>query len=116
MKSASATVTSEQLINDVIPKLKTVEFILESKLKAAIEHSKDAQQQAKYQVYQQEFQLELMMIQMNLEHLLTRYAHIIKPEGRRAENTYLELDDSERVALSAIMNLYNKVSELASTL
>lgn len=116
MKSASATVTSEQLINDVIPKLKTVEFILESKLKAAIENSTDAQQQAKYQVYQQEFQLELMMIQMNLEHLLSRYADIIKPEGRRAENTYLELDDSERVALSAIMNLYNKVSELASTL
>lgn len=116
MKAASATVTSEQLINDVIPKLKTVEFILESKLKAAIQNSTDAQQKAKYERQQQEFELELMMIQMNLDHLLSRYADIIKPEGRRAENTYLELDDSERVALSAIMNLYNKVSALASTL
>ncbi|CUA88540.1 hypothetical protein [Pseudidiomarina woesei] len=116
MKVASATVTSEQLINDVIPKLKTVEFILESKLKAAIQNSTDAQQKAKYERQQQEFELELMMIQMNLDHLLSRYADIIKPEGRRAENTYLELDDSERVALSAIMNLYNKVSALASTL
>ena len=116
MKAASANVTSDQLINDVIPKLRTVEFILESKLKAAIQNSTDAQQQAKYQRQQQEFELELMMIQMNLDHLLSRYADIIKPEGRRAENTYLELDDSERVALSAIMNLYNKVSALASTL
>ena len=57
-----------------------------------------------------------MMIQMNLDHLLSRYADIIKPQGKRAENTCLELDDSERVALSAIMNLYNKVSTLASTL
>lgn len=116
MKAPSASVTSHELINDVIPKLKTVEFILESKLKAAIQNSTDAQQQAKYQRQQQELQLELMMIQMNLEHLLNRYADIIKPEGKPAENTYLELDDSERVALSAIMNLYNKVSALASTL
>lgn len=117
MKSAGATVTSHELINDVIPKLKTVEFILDSKLAAAIENSKDAQQREKYQVYQQEFQLELMMIRMNLEHLLSRYADIIKPtDGKRGENTYLELDDSERVALSTIINLYNKVSELASTL
>jgi len=117
MKTAGASVTSHELINDVIPKLKTVEFILDSKLAAAIEHSKDAQQKEKYQVYQQEFQLELMMIQMNLEHLLSRYANIIKPsDGTRGENTYLELDDSEQVALSAIINLYNKVSTLASTL
>lgn len=116
MKAASANVTSEQLINDVIPKLKTVEFILESKLKAAIQNSTDAQQKAKYERQQQEFELELMMIQMNLDHLLGRYADIIKPQGKRAQNTYLELDDSERVALSAIMNLYNKVSALASTL
>ena len=117
MKTAGASVTSHELINDVIPKLKTVEFILDSKLAAAIEQSKDAQQKEKYQVYQQEFQLELMMIQMNLEHLLTRYANIIKPsDGTRGENTYLKLDDSERVALSAIINLYNKVSTLASTL
>lgn len=116
MKSASATVTSEQLINDVIPKLKTVEFILESKLRAVIDNSTDAQKREKYQVYQQEFQLELMMIQMNLDHLLTRYADVIKPQGKRAENTYLELDDSERVALTAISNLYNKVKALASTL
>lgn len=116
MSTASATVTSDQLINDVIPKLKTVEFILESKLKAAIQNSTDAQQKTKYERQQQEFELELMMIQMNLDHLLSRYADIIKPEGRRAENTYLELDDSERVALSAIMNLYSKVSALASTL
>lgn len=116
MSTASATITSNQLINDVIPKLRTVEFILESKLKAAIQNSMDAQLKAKYERQQQEFELELMMIQMNLDHLLSRYADIIKPEGRRAENTYLGLDDSERVALSAIMNLYNKVSALASTL
>jgi hypothetical protein len=117
MKTAGATVTSHELINDVIPKLKTVEFILDSKLAAAIENSKEAQQREKYQVYQQEFQLELIMIRMNLEHLLSRYADIIKPiDGKRDEDTYLELDDSERVALSAIINLYNKVSELASTL
>lgn len=117
MKAPSANLTSDQLINDVIPKLRTVEFILESKLKAAIQNSTDAQQKAKYERQQQEFELELMMIQMNLDHLLSRYADIIKPQdGTRGENTYLELDDSERVALSAIMNLYNKVSALASTL
>lgn len=117
MKAPGAAITSEQLIHDIIPKLKTVEFVLESKLKAAIESATDAQEKAKYERQQQEFELELMMIQMNLEHLLSRYANIIKPpDGSRGENTFLELDDSERVALSAIMNLYNKVSALASTL
>lgn len=110
-------ISSETLINDVIPKLKTVEFILENKLKAAIAtHSTDAQKRARYEALQQEFELELMMIHMNLEHLLTRNAQLLKPQHGRIENTLLNLDDSEQVALTTISNLYKKVSELAMNL
>ncbi len=116
MNPAGTTVTSEQLINNVIPKLKTVEFILDTKLRSIIANSKDASQRSRYEVLQNEFQLELMMIQMNLDHLLTRYADILQPTGKRPENTLLDLDGSEQVALSAVANLYSKVSEFASNL
>ena len=116
MNATGSRISSENLINDVIPKLKTVEFILDTKLRAIIANSKDASPRSRYEVLQQEFQLELMMIQMNLEHLLNRYADILQPAGKRPENTLLDLDDSEQVALTAVANLYRKVSEFASKL
>lgn len=116
MAWSATTITSVNLINDVIPKLKTVEFILQGKLQQAIDHGPSAENRTKYQLLQQEFELELLMIQMNLEHLLHRYTQDLQPTAGRLDNKILDLDDNERVAITAVYQLYERVCALTTKL
>ncbi|WP_448128035.1 hypothetical protein [Salinicola sp. NYA28a] len=64
-----------------------------------------------YQLLQQEFELEIMMINMNLEHLLQRYAqeirNIAESDGSLT-GPVLELDQHERFAIDSARKLYER--------
>ncbi|WP_087720962.1 hypothetical protein [Salinicola salarius] len=64
-----------------------------------------------YQLLRQEFELEIMMIKMNLEHLLKRYAREIQDVADSDGNLtgpVLELDQHERFAIDSARKLYER--------
>ncbi|BBI53442.1 hypothetical protein HORIV_58630 [Vreelandella olivaria] len=75
MSNNVQTISAYSLVNDVVPKLNAVETLVENTLKQIIETSTLPAQIERYTKLQVEFQLELTMIRMNLEHLLNRYHH-----------------------------------------
>lgn len=116
MLTVSARISSDTLLNDLLPKLNAVEFIIGKRLTMTMARTSEPAELARLTELQREFDLELMMIRMNLEHLFKRYAAIIQPPDKQPQNTVLDLEESEQTALQAAVNLYNKVSELAARL
>lgn len=116
MLAINARISTDSLLNDLLPKLNAVEFIIGKRLARAIDSTTDAIELARLTELQREFELELLMIHMNVEHLLKRYAPILQTVDQLPENTVLDLTESEQTALQAAVNLYNKVSELGAKL
>ena len=74
MTQKSTTISAREVINDLVPKLNAVEKQIKLTISAVVEASSAApEQKERYAKLKAEFQLELTMIRMNLEHLLKRY-------------------------------------------
>ena len=107
-------IDARELTSDVLPKLKATQHLIEHTLKARIEQSNDEEERRKLTNLQQEFELETMMIQLNLDHLLTRYHDRLKAaaEGRKhIDSPLLQLDQSEAVAIESARQLYRRAQE-----
>ena len=105
MSSSVQTISAYSVINDVIPKLNAVEKLVEtSQLPADIE---------RYSKLQIEFQLEISMIRMNLEHLLNRYhGELTAVKQNEHNDKLLTLDSYEATAIESAKTLYRRVQEL----
>tara|TARA_R110000751_G_scaffold245310_1_gene345311 strand:- start:409 stop:738 length:330 start_codon:yes stop_codon:yes gene_type:complete len=105
VSSSVQTISAYSVINDVIPKLNAVEKLVEtSQLPADIE---------RYSKLQIEFQLEISMIRMNLEHLLNRYhGELTAVKQNEHNDKLLTLDSYEATAIESAKTLYRRVQEL----
>ena len=92
------TISAYNVINDVIPKLNVMETLV---------------QVERYSKLQIEFQLELTMIRMNLEHLLKRYQHeLTAVVDDKNSDMLLTLDAHEATAIESATALYRRVQQL----
>lgn len=108
-------IDARELTRDVLPKLKATEHLIDNTLKMRIETCQDETERERLTRIQQEFELEMMMIRMNLEHLFKRYSDQLKAasEGRQHfTSPLLEMDDSESVAIESAKRLYRRAQEL----
>lgn len=108
-------IDARELTNNMLPKLKATQHLIDSTLQERIETCKNDLERQRLNQLQQEFELEMMMIRMNLEHFLKRYSEQIKAaaEGREQfKSPLLELDASESVAIESALRLYRRAQEL----
>jgi ABC-type phosphate transport system auxiliary subunit len=111
-KSAQA-ISGHSVLHDIIPKLKTVDRLVNQTLAGLIETRHDAAQTAHYEKLKAEFQLELTMIRMNLEHLLKRYRHELEAvRNDTHQDVLLTLDAYEATAIENAKQLYRRVQAL----
>lgn len=107
------TISAYSVINEVIPKINAVEKLVEGTLKEIVETSRLPAEIERYSKLQIEFQLELSMIRMNLEHLLNRYqVEITAVKENEKNDMLLTLDPHETTALESATVLYQRVQEL----
>lgn len=109
------SVTDTELLEEVIPKLKATERFLHDTLRVRIDGSRDQREKLWLRNLKTEFELEISMIRMNLEHLFRRYSdQLVGPiedsEGERGAP--LVLDEHEAVAVERIRRLYQRSQEL----
>lgn len=108
-------IDARELTRDVLPKLNATQHLIDNTLKTSIDKCQDEAERERLTRVQQEFELEMMMIRMNLEHLLKRYSDQLKAaaEGReRFSSPLLELDQSESVAIESAKLLYRRAQEI----
>ena len=111
---ASTTISAREVINDLVPKLNAVEKQIKLTISAVVEASGTApEQKERYAKLKAEFQLELTMIRMNLEHLLKRYRNELEAAmNDPRKDMLLTLDAYEATAVENAKQLYARVQRL----
>lgn len=111
------TLYARDVVYDLIPKLKTTERLVDSTLQGRIERCADAAEKTRLEELKIEFELEISMIRMNLEHLMRRYARQLEEAARgdaSGNSALLTLDDHEAVAIESTRTLYRRAQALAT--
>lgn len=114
MTQKSTTISAREVINDLVPKLNAVEKQIKLTISAIVEASSAApEQKERYAKLKAEFQLELTMIRMNLEHLLKRYRNELEAAmNDPRKDMLLTLDSYEATAVENAKQLYARVQRL----
>ncbi|UYG02078.1 hypothetical protein OCT51_12790 [Halomonas sp. LR3S48] len=115
MPEFDSSLSSRELLEELLPKLKATEQFLNDTLAAKLESELDPRETQRLQDLKAEFELEITMIQLNLRRLLQRHADQLvdtmdDPEGKG--DALLTLDEHEAVAIESIRKLYARSHEL----
>jgi hypothetical protein len=100
--------TAKSILDDVLPKLKAVEDLVNNTLSTLIAQAQSNDVRHRNELLQQEFQLEITMIRMNLDHLVTRYAKELNDAAIGSGNASLKLDRHEQFAIQSAKALYER--------
>lgn len=117
MQASLESLSAHDVIFELIPKLKATESLVDSTLQTRIERCTDQGETLRLEELKIEFELEIAMIRMNLEHLMKRYAQQLEAArlGERTGNSAsLTLDAHEAVAVESARTLYRRARELAT--
>lgn len=113
MSIRNSTISAWEVVHNLIPKLNAVEKQIGLTISAVIETSETPAQVERYTKLQAEFQLELTMIRMNLEHLLKRYRNELEAVmNDTQQDILLTLDTYESTAIENAKQLYDRVQHL----
>ncbi len=115
MHNAKANISAQELVHNVIPKLRATEKLVSDALLDMIKTTNDEEERNRRTLQQQEFELEVTMIRMNLDHLMERYAKEIQEVVDSADDrpgALLQLDQHERFAIESARQLYDRVQTI----
>tara|TARA_R110000824_G_scaffold393237_1_gene592097 strand:+ start:59 stop:418 length:360 start_codon:yes stop_codon:yes gene_type:complete len=113
VKPHNATIPALEVVTELVPKLNAVEKHIDQTISTVIGTSQLPTQIERYTKLQMEFQLELTMIRMNLEHLLKRYHQELEAAmNDPRQDVLLTLDQHESVAVDSARVLYQRVQAL----
>ena len=113
MKPRIATIPALEIVTELVPKLNAVEKQIELTICTVLKSNSTAVPIERYTKLQAEFQLELAMIRMNLEHLLKRYHTELEAAlNDPRQDVLLPLDQHESVAIDSARVLYQRVQAL----
>lgn len=106
-------ISAYEVIYDLSPKLKALETHMDATLHAMVSSGQNPEEKARIEKLKIEFELELMMIDMNLKHLFQRYQHELAAVANNdRQETYLTLDEHEATAIQNAKTLYQRVQAL----
>lgn len=113
MSQHSIKISAYEVIYDLSPKLKTLEKQVNGTLQAMVSSGQTPEEKARVETLKSEFDLELMMIDMNLKHLFQRYQHELAAVAKDdSPEIYLTLDEYEATAIQNAKTLYQRVQAL----
>lgn len=106
-----STIDSRELVQNLLPKLSAAEDIVSNTLLTLVEQAESDSVSQLRRTQKEEFELEITMIRMNLDHLLKRYAVEIEACLNQALHQPLELDEHEAFAIKSAYALYDRVRD-----
>jgi len=113
VKPRIATIPALEVVTELVPQLNAIEKQIELTICTVLESSSTAVPIERYTKLQAEFQLELAMIRMNLEHFLKRYhTELEAAMNDPRHDVLLTLNQHESVAVDSARVLYQRVQAL----
>ncbi|SER41844.1 hypothetical protein SAMN04487958_10149 [Vreelandella subterranea] len=107
------SISAHEVMYDLIPKLNALERQINNTLEAMITAGQSPAEKESTEKLKIEFELELTMIRMNLQHLLSRYRTELEAVTRDDHHDVtLALDKHETVAVESAKALYDRVQRL----
>ncbi|MGQ4880127.1 hypothetical protein ACOJCM_16285 [Billgrantia sp. LNSP4103-1] len=106
MTERHTSLSARELLDILMPKLKATEHFLADTLEVKIQSCLDPREKLRLNKLKVEFELELGMIRMNLDHLLRRFSKEFIAVQQGLEDASLALDEHETVAIESIRRLY----------
>ncbi|MFW3614488.1 hypothetical protein [Billgrantia antri] len=112
MSETSDSLSAQALIHDLMPKFKAAETFIHDTLRSKIERCYDPAEKLRLKNLKIEFELETVMIRMNLKHLMQRYsAELVEFQEGANEGALLELQEEEGIAIGNLRRLYQRAQE-----
>lgn len=108
-------IRAKELRDEVVPKLKVVETVVQTLLNDRITGYKAGSERKRFEALKSEFELEVMMIRMNLKHLMKREALLLERTWNgddAAAETLIALDELEANAIERAQTLYQRAQAL----
>ena len=107
------SISAHEVVYDLIPSLNALERQINNTLEAMITASQSPDDKHRNENLKIEFELELTMIRMNLQHLLSRYQTELEAViSDERQDDMLALDQNETVAVESAKALYDRVQRL----
>ncbi|NBC47644.1 MAG: hypothetical protein GVY22_06585 [Gammaproteobacteria bacterium] len=108
-------IKASELRDDLLPKLRAVEAAVERTLADRLRLCADEEDRKRFQGLKSEFELEIMMIRMNLRHLFRREALVLERVFQGddvAGDKVLVLDEQEASAIKRTQLLFQRSQAL----
>ncbi|RCV90912.1 hypothetical protein [Billgrantia montanilacus] len=116
-------ITLQELLYDILPKLKAAEVMIQNTLLAILEATEQPLEQVRRQEQQEALELELFTIRLHIKHLLTRYSQDVQAmrESERngtavGDGPVLTLDDGEAQAIEKAKMLHERLVAMQKAL
>jgi hypothetical protein len=107
------SISAHEVMYDLIPRLNALEGQINNTLEAMITAGQSPTEKKRNENLKMEFELELTMIRMNLQHLLSRYQNELEAvTSDERKDVMLALDKHETVAVESAKVLYDRVQRL----
>ncbi|EWH02987.1 hypothetical protein [Halomonas sp. BC04] len=114
--SEAQQITLQELLYDILPKLKAAQEMMQSTLLAILDATEDPLEKARRREQQDELELELFTIRLNVKHLLGRHTQAVQAmqEAEQSgaavdDGPLLILDDAEAQAIAKARMLHTRL-------
>jgi len=114
MNQSNMTIPAREIIDDILPKLASLQSFVDHTLSNSIRQQESAEQRRQEESLKSELQMELTIIRMNIDHLVKRHKTILSQLGvsRRVCGPSAKLDQAEATAIERLMQLHQRIRTL----
>lgn len=114
MMQPSDTIPARDIVDDILPKLASIQSFVDHTLSTSIHQQDDADARKREENLKAELEMELTIIRMNIDNLTKRHEHIISRLGasRKTCGPDVEIDKHEAAAIEHLMRLHKRIRTL----
>lgn len=114
MTTATASMPARDLVDDVLPKLASLQSFADHSLSASIQRQDNADERKREENLKAELEMELTIIRMNIDNLTKRHEPTLSRLGvnRQSCGPDVEIDKHEAAAIEHLKRLHQRIRTL----
>lgn len=114
MMQSNHTIPARDIVDDIMPKLASIQSFVDHSLSASIRRQDNADERRREENLKAELEMELTIIRMNIDHLIKRHDATLSRLGvsRQTCGPDVEIDKHEAAAIEHLKRLHHRIRTL----
>ncbi|WP_168013449.1 hypothetical protein [Halomonas salinarum] len=114
MTRPNGTIPARDIVDDILPKLTSIQSFVDHTLSASIQRQDNANERKREENLKAELEMELTIIRMNIDNLTKRHEPTISRLGvsRQASGPEIDIDKYEAAAIEHLKRLHQRIRTL----